>query len=321
MNLFEQIKNIPKVDMHINLTGSISTFLASSLDENKNILDILNMMQEKNYMDYENSLKLPIEILENPKNISLAVDNLIDNLKENNVIYAELFLDLFIYNKRLDEELILTTVLNTINNRNFNMQVVLVMDSNREKDENLHTLDIFFKYYNHGVNGIYFHKDKMANLNDYVYIFDRLIKNNYPYIVNMNSKETKWDEEIYLNAKRIIYSLSTYDELFLNKIRKNNILLEFSITRFKENKVFDDLKNYFIYDLIKENLNLTITSGDMTTTNTDIINEWCLLFNNYPIKLHDMIKIINNNLMKANIDDKIKEKLISELRDKSNLVL
>ena len=64
MNLFEQIKTIPKVDMHINLTGSISTFLASDIDKNKNILDILNMMQEKNYMDYENSLKLPIDILE-----------------------------------------------------------------------------------------------------------------------------------------------------------------------------------------------------------------------------------------------------------------
>ena len=321
MNLFEQLKLIPKVEMHINLTGSISTDLASYIESDKNILDILNMMQEKNYMDYENSLKLPIEILKSPHNIALAIDNLIDNLIKNNVIYSELFLDLPIYDNSLDEELILTTALNIINKREFNMPIVLVMDSEREKEENLHTLDIFFKYYNRGVNGIYFHKNKMTNLNDYSYIFDRLIKNNAPYIINMNSKETSQDEDIYLNANRIIYASSSYDEMFLNKLRKNNVMLEFSLTRFKENKIYDDLKNYFVYDLIKENVNLTITSSDMTTMNTDILNEWCLLFNNYPLKLHDLIKITNNSLIKANIDNNIKEKLIEELRDKSNSVL
>ena len=313
MNLFEQLKLIPKVDMHINLTSSISTDTASYLDSEKDILDIENMMQERNYRDYENSLKLPIEILNNNENIALAVNNLIDNLEKNNVIYSELFLDLPIYNREIDEESVLNTIIKVIDSRKYNMQVVLVMDSEREKEANLHTLDIFFKYYNRGVNGIYFHKNKMTNLRDYMYIFDRLIKNNCPYIININSKETSQDEEIYLNAKRIIYLLPVYDEVLLSKIRKNNIMLEFSITRFKENKIFDEFKNYFIYDLIKENVNLTITSSDMTTMNTDILNEWCLLFNNYPLVLHDLIKITHNSLLKANIEN--------ELKDKSNLVL
>ncbi len=321
MNLFEQLKLIPKVDMHINLTSSISTDLASYLDSEKNILDIESSMQERNFRDYENSLKLPIEILNNNENIALAVNDLIDNLEKNNVIYSELFLDLPIYNKNIDEESVLNTVLMVINKRNYQMQVVLVLDSERDKDDNLHTLDIFFKYYNRGVNGIYFHKNKMTNLSDYMYIFDRLIKNNCPYIINMNSKETNQDEEIYLNANRIIYSLPVYDEVLLSKLRMNNIMLEFSLTRFKENKIFDEFKNYFIYDLMKENINLTITSSDMTTMNTDILNEWCLLFNNYPLVLHDLIKVIHNNLTRANIGNDIKDKLINELKDKSGLVL
>lgn len=321
MNLFEQLKLMPKVDMHINLVSSISTTLASYLKNNQDILDTENMMQEKNFKDYENSLKIPIEILSNPQNIIQAVDDLIDNLEMNNCIYSELFLDLFMYNKSLDKEMILNTVLNTINKRNYHMQVVLVIDARDSKEDSLRTLDIFFKYYNHGVNGIYFHKNQMTNLSDYSYIFDRLIKNNIPYIINMNSKETRMDEEIYINATRIIYRLQTLDENFLNKLRKNNVMLEFSITRLKENKIYDDLKNYFIYDLIKDNTLLTITSCDMTTMNTDILNEWCILFNNYPLVLHDLYKIVNNSLKNANIIDEEKEKLINELRNKSNLVL
>ena len=321
MNLFEQLKLIPKVDMHINFTSSISIDLASYIESDKNVLDILNMMQEKNYRDYENSLKLPIEILNNKENISLAVNNLIDNLVKNNVIYSELFLDLFLYNKNIDKEMVLNTIIKVIADRNYSMQIVLVIDSNDEKDNNLHILDLLTKYYNHGVNGIYFHKDKMANLSDYSYIFDRLIKNNINYIINMDSKETNQDEEIYLNANRIIYSLSTYDNVFLNKLRAKNIMLEFSLTRFRENKIIDDLKNCFIYDLVKENVSLTIASFDMTTMDTDVLNEWCLLFNNYPFKLQDLIKITNNSLLKANINDLEKEKLIDELRNIGNQIL
>ena len=45
MTLFEQIKAIPKVDMHINLTSSISTDLAFDLSDEENMAEILAKMQ------------------------------------------------------------------------------------------------------------------------------------------------------------------------------------------------------------------------------------------------------------------------------------
>ena len=53
MNLFEQLKLMPKVDMHINLVSSISTCLASYLKNEHDILDMEELMLEKNYKDYE----------------------------------------------------------------------------------------------------------------------------------------------------------------------------------------------------------------------------------------------------------------------------
>ena len=321
MNLFEQIKNIPKVDMHINLTGSISTDLAFDLSDDTNIVDVLEKMQEKNFLEYTNALKLPIKILKSKKNVILAINDLIDRLISNNVIYGELFLDLPLYNHRIDEEKLLETILDVIKERKANLEIVLVLSSEREKDDNLHTLEIFEKYYGQGVNGIYFYKNKMDNISNYMYLFDRLIKNNYPYILNMNSKVTSQDYDIYFHAKRIIYSLPNYDESFIDEVRKQDITLEFGITRLIENNVINDLKDYFIYDLIKDNVMVTLTSMDMTALNTDIINEWCLMFKNYPLVLHDLIKIINNNLLYANIDDERKNILIKEFRDRSNLIL
>ena len=100
MTLFEQIKSIPKVDMHINFTSSISTDLAFDLSDDINMAEILSKMQEKNSLEYVEALKLPIKILKTNKNIILAVNDLIDKLINNNVIYGELFLDLPLYNKK-----------------------------------------------------------------------------------------------------------------------------------------------------------------------------------------------------------------------------
>ena len=320
MTLFEQIKEMPKVDMHINLTSSISTDLAFDLSLDENMADILDKMQEKNPLEYVNALKLPIKILKQEKNIILALNDLIDKLENNNVIYGELFLDLPLYNQKINIEKLLNIVLMVIKERSINLQVVLTMSSILEKEDNLKVLDIFEKYYGNGVNGIYFKKEKMDNLRDYMYLFDRLIKNNYPYILNMNSKVTNQDKEIYLHARRVIYMDSIRDTI-INELMANDVMLEFSLTRFYENNLFSDYKDYFIYDLIRDNIKLTITSQDMTTLNTDIINEWCIIFNNYPLVLHDLIKIISYNITKANINEEEKNKLINEFRDKCNLVL
>ncbi len=321
MTLFEQIKTIPKVDMHINLTSSISTDLAFDLSDDINMAEIVAKMQERNALEYVNALKLPVKILKTNKNIILAVNDLIDKLISNNTIYGELFLDLPLYNHRIDIENLIDLVLSVIKEREIELQLVLVVSSKCDKDENLHILELFEKYYGNGVNGIYFAKDKMDNLADYMYLFDRLIKNNYPYIINMNSRMTNVDYDIYMHAKRIIYALDIRDDTVINELMVNGIMLEFALTRFYENNIFSDYKEYFIYDLIKDNIKLTITSVDMTTLNTDIINEWCILFNNYPLVLHDMLKIINYSLSKINISEEKREKLVSEFKDKSNLIL
>ena len=68
----------------------------------------------------------------------------------------------------MDIEKQLNLILDVIKERNINLQVVLVLSSSCEKEENLHILEIFEKYYGNGVNGIYFTKDKMDNLVDYM---------------------------------------------------------------------------------------------------------------------------------------------------------
>ena len=46
-----------------------------------------------------------------------------------------------------------------------------------------------------------------------------------------------------------------------------------------------------------------------------------VLFNNCPITLHDLYKVLLNNLININVETEKKNLLIEELREKANLVL
>lgn len=321
MTLFEQLKSIPKVDLHINLTSSISTNLAFDLSDETSIQDVEEQMIQKNAKDYFESLKLPISILRNRTNIELAINDLINRLEKDNVIYSELFLDLPLYNNRIDEEKLLKIILDTIKDRNFNMNVVLCLSDKKTKEENLATIAIAEKYYLNGVNGLYFQKDKMTNISDYIYIFDYLNRNNISYILNLDTKITNQDYEIYKNAKRVIYSLSEIDSDILELFRASAVMLEFPLSSLWENNIITGLKDYFFYDIYKENMLVSIVSRDMTTLNTDILNEYCLLFNNSPITVLELVKMTLNVLANINVDAELKNKLIIDFKGRSNELL
>ena len=318
--MFEQLKLLPKVDLHINLTSSISTELVFDLTNETSIIDLEEKMFQHNPKEYRESLKVPIRVLKTKKNIILAINDLIDRLEQNNVIYSELFLDLPLY-KNVDVEKLVNYVLDVIKERNANINLVLCLSDIFSKEENLEVINIFEKYYNQGVNGLFFDKSNMTNISDYNYIFDRLKDNNYPYILNLNSKITNQDYEIYTKAKRVIYSLPDKDEIILNELKHNSVMLEFPLSSLWEANIISDISSACIYDLYLDNYNVCLTSRDMTSLNTDILNEYCLLFNNFDIKLLDIVKINLKNLEESVINDETKDKLIEKLRTESNELL
>lgn len=312
MDLFSKLKNIPKLDLHIDLTSSISPLLAYNLKFGDNIQELEYKMVEKNYKNYLNSLEIPIKILSDINNIEPVVKDIINSLRKNNIYYAQIYFDLTLYIKLDNIEDYIKKMLTIIKSSDIKIDLILVLSSNFDKETNLKLLSIAEKYYQNGIMGIYFNKNKMDNILYYSYIFDR-IKNKIPYILEINTKISYVEQEIYYNANRLIYMLNDYDKILMNEIKKRNIMLEFSISNLIENKIINDIKDFYLYDLIKDNYNITIATKCLTVIKTDIINEYCLLFNNYDIKINEIIKIINNNLNYININQK--DELINKIKE------
>ena len=322
MTLFESLKMFPKIDIHIDYFGSILKTTIEKLSNDflsEEIEDTIDFNSLKDYGDYKSIVSC---VLINLPNIETATKEFIEKLKKDNVIYSEIFLNLDLFSKNLKKKEIILTILKVIKDSNLNINLVLEIESKITKEEMLADLNILYEFYNKGINGVYFKKNKQETFDMYQALFDKFIKDEIDYIVLLDSKLTNQNKEIYYNAKRIIYNLfEEPTDNFFNIIKDNEIVLEFPITYQGTYHIYDELKKHFVYNLFKENVIVCFTTIDMTILDTDLLNEYCILFNVFPFNLHDLVNINLNILNKLNISDSIKNNLISDFKEKANLLL
>ena len=323
MALFEDLKALPKIDLHIDFLGSIpKNTLYNLTKDNTTREQVEEVIDFDSLKDYDNVKLLTKNLLNSYKNIEIALIDLIQKLKTDNVIYGELFINLDSFLNNLDKRTILEICFNTIKNENINLNIVLEIESSISKEEMYTDLNLLYDFYNKGINGVYFKKNKLENFETYKSLFDKFIKDDIKYIILLDSKITTQDKEIFTHANRIIYNLLIEpDELLKNIIRENNIILEFPITYQNYFNIYDTLENHFIYNIFKDNILLTFTTIDMTSLDTDLLNEYCKLFNVFPFSLHDFIIININILNNINVSLDIKNKLIDEYKEKANKLL
>ncbi len=323
MTLFEQLKLFPKVDLHVDFLGSITKDTISNLNTyNMTKFELDDILDFDSLKDYDLGREMVINLLDNLDKIKLATTNLLEKLKNDNIIYAEIFLNLDLFNKQLKKKDIITTILNEIKKCDIKINLVLEIDTKNGKDAMYENLTLLYGYYNFGINGVYIKKGKQENFDSYKALFDKLIKDKVDYIILLDSKLTNQNKEIYYNAKRIIYNLMEIPtDNFLEVIRSNEIILEFPITYQNYFNLYDDLATHFVYQLYKDNLNIAFTTIDMTSLDTDLLNEYCKLFNVFPFNLRDLVNINLNILNRINTSLEIKNNLITEFKEKANQLL
>ena len=316
---FENIKNVPKIDLHINFLSSVSESLLYSMDKDTNYDDMLSMNTLK-LNDYDKCLELPVKLLNNEKNVRKALRDLIERLSSSAVMYGEIYLDLPLYNKKIPTEYLVNIALDEIAKSNMQLKLALCASDTLEKEENLDLIRIYREYKDKGVAFIYFKKERITNLGDYIYLFDKILREDVPYILSYDNKINNQSRDIYEHAYRIIYELGYVEREIISLAKTNNIMLMFSIS-----KLINTYSNFSVYELIDElienNYLVSINSEDMTILNTDIINEYCLLVNNCDLKLLQIVKNTMNNIKSLNISDNQKEELITFLKEKSNSML
>ena len=320
------LKVLPKVELHLHLDGSIRLKTASELT-GKNIEEVKNLMIAKekclDLNEYLTKFNLANEIMQSKENLTRIAQELVKDLKDDNVIYAEVrFAPLLHIKKGLTEEEVIEAVLEGLRDNELKVNLILCMMRHFSFEDNLKTIELASKYLDKGVIAVDLAgaEAKYPTAN-----FERLFQiakdKNIPFTIHAGEADGKDSilSAISFKTKRIGHGVGCIeDNEVLNLIKENNITLEVCPTSNIQTNIFENYYDHPIKKLYDMDILVTINVDNMTVSNINLTQEYEKLVQNFNFTLEDLKKMNINAINAAFLSDELKEKYRKIINFKTN---
>ena len=327
--MYNRLLNLKKVELHVHLDGSLRPNTVLELLHNdkldfENVVEMLTVSKEcKDLTEYLKKFELPLKILQDEESLERVSYELVEDLKRENVIYAEIRFAPGLHTKNgLNYDEIVSSVLlgmkRASSSGDIKCNLILCcMRGKDNKEENIKTVEIAKKYLGKGVCAIDLAgAEAIYKTNEYEYIF-KLAKNlNVPYTIHSGEVDAKQSMQsaIKFGTKRIGHGINSikYEEI-IKKIVDNDIVLEICPTSNVDTKIVSNIKDHPIYRLFKRGVKVTINTDNRTVSNVTLTEEYNNILNNFSFDINDLIKMNKNAILSAFITEEEKQELLKKL--------
>ena len=312
------IQSFPKIELHLHLDGSVRVDTACKLS-GLSIEKVKNMMiapkKCRDLNDYLQKFSLPNEIMQTKDHLVRIAKELVEDLKKDNVIYAEVrFAPLLHTKKGLSLEEVIESVLLGLKDDSLHVNLILCMMRQFDFIDNLKTIDLASKYLNQGVVAIDLAGDeKSYPTSNFKELFKIANDKHIPFTIHAGEADGKDSllSAIEFGAKRIGHGVRCVeDEQISNLIYKNNIVLEICPTSNIQTNTFKNYQDHPIKNLYDKGLLVTINTDNRTVSNITLTDEYTKLVKYFNFTLEDFKKMNINALKNAFLSDELKEKYI-----------
>lgn len=320
--MIDEIKNIPKVELHLHLDGSLSVGLASRLSNLsfKEVFD--NMIAPSKCCDlseYLTKFDFPISLMQTKENLELIAKDLVNRLVSQNVIYAEIrFAPMFHTQRGLSYDEIINAVLKGINsNSKIKTNLILCLMRGKSTFDNMKTLDAAYKYLNKGVCAIDLAGDEgNYPLEDYYKYFELAKKRNIPFTIHAGEvKEEEIRKAINLNPKRIGHGITVINDNDLcNLIKAKDILLEVCPTSNIQTDVVEKYNEHPIKKLYENDILININTDNSSISNVTLTEEYIKLYETFAFTIDDYLQMNINAINHAFLSEEEKNDLLNKLK-------
>ena len=320
------LKNIPKVELHLHLDGSVRLDTASMLT-GKSIEEVRSLMIAKekchDLNEYLTKFNLANEIMQSQENLIRIAKELVEDLKNNNVIYAEVrFAPLLHTKKGLTGEEVIEAVLLGLKDEDLKVNLILCMMRQFSFEDNLKTIELAIKYLDKGVVAIDLAgAEALYPTANFERLFQIAKDKNIPFTIHAGEADGKDSilSAINFKTKRIGHGVRCIeDKETLDMINKNNITLEVCPTSNIQTDIFENYHDHPIRKLYDMNILVTINVDNMTVSNIDLTQEYEKLVKNFNFTLKDFKKMNINAINASFLKEELKEKYREIINLKTN---
>lgn len=308
-----------KIELHLHLDGSVnidyvSKKLGKKTEEVKSEMEVDETCSS--LTDYLQKFKLPISIMQSKESLEEISYELVEELKKDDVIYAEIRFAPNFHTQKLSLNEVVDSVLKGLSRGKIKTNLILCCMRGDTKENNEKIIDLAYQYLNKGVCAIDLAGDEKNYPNElYSYIFEKCKKLNIPFTIHAGeaSGYQSIEQAIALGTKRIGHGIRAIEnEETIKKLIDKNITLEICPTS-NLNTLSMDIKNHPVYELYKKGVKVTINTDNRTVSNTSLEKEYDILKKTFQFQDMDFIKMNKNAIEASFLNQEEKEKLLLEL--------
>ena len=314
------------IDLHLHLDGSISVVSAKKLakmqgitiPEGEALVKLLSVSEDcKDLNEYLEKFAFPVSLLQTKEAISASVYNLMEELKAEGLIYAEIrFAPQKHKEQGLTQEEVIQAAIDGLNRSS--LKGGLILCCMREKGnlaENLETVSLASQYLGKGVLAVDLAgAEALYPTGNFEEVFTLAKELGVPYTIHAG--EAAGAESVRtavdFGAPRIGHGVrSTEDGELLKILAAKGIVLECCPTSNLQTCVYDSIEEYPVRTFFDAGVKFTINTDNITVSATSLRNEWNKIIKAFHLTEDEVKEILLHSADASFADKEVKEDLRS----------
>lgn len=323
-NLVEQIKKLPKGEIHVHLEGTITPELFMKIAKRNNMSFDHSPYIFNDFQGFLKNFKMMTSILRKPEDYyDIAIDFLTRQAKLG-VVYTEFFVS--ITNRMYSESRVnevLTAIKKAIDEteRKYKTKSNVIIDVNRASTwdpEGKIALSFALKNRKNSVVGLGLGGDEnFGSFRDYRGVFEKAKRAGLGVCAHageMGPARNVNKAIKILNVNRIGHGThSAENNKTLKTLRKNKTTLVICPSSEFQTKSFFNFESYPFCKLVKNNINITVASDDPALFNTNIIEEYKFLIEKYSLSKKQLFSFIKQSFEASFLQNKNKDYFLDKI--------
>ena len=314
------------IDLHMHLNGSLSAEIVIKLAK-KHKIDLPTYDEEElkklisvpldcdSLNEYLKCTKLPRLVTQTKEGITDAVFMLLDELKKQGLIYAEIrFAPQRHRDNGLSQEEVVLAAIEGLKKSKLKAKLILCcMRGNGLEQENLETINLAKKYIDGGVGGVDLAgAEALFKTEDYREIFEYAKKLGVPITIHAGEADGPESviDAINMGATRIGHGIrAIYDKELVKKIIAENIILEMCPSSNFQTKAVLSKEEYPLRKFLDLGVKVTLNTDNKTISSTNLSDEFAFAQKELGLKESEKIVLYKNAIEASFTNQREKQEL------------
>lgn len=309
-------KDMPKIELHVHLDGSVRPkTIADILNLDQNEIKDKTIAKEKceDLNDYLTKFSLPIKAMQTKENLERIAYELVSDLQNDNVIYAEIRFAPIKHTKNLTLDEVVKSVLKGLKKGNIKTNLILCMMRDSNYEDNIKIIELAKRYLNKGVVAIDLAgAEALYKTDKFKELFELAKHYKIPFTIHAGEADgiDSINSALCFGTKRLGHGIRIIeDKTLINKIIQNDILLEICPTSNIQTNVVSTYQHHPIKQLFDLGCKININTDNRTVSNTTLEKEYQILNKYLKFSTEDIIKTNIMAIEHSFLNDKEKDKL------------